>query len=219
SGYGLYGTTDGVYGTGVYGTASGEFGYGVYGSAYGYMGYAGYFYGEVQVTGYLSKGGGSFLIDHPLDPENKLLRHNFVESPENLLIYRGKTQLDTNGQAVVEMPEYFASLTKENEATVSLTSIGRPFPAGYEWQTGYTVFTVYGDPGREVSWVVYADRDDPVIHQLGRPVEEEKGADKVCDRGQLLYPTAYGYPETMGRDYKPPVEKEADMPDRDRDNK
>lgn len=53
-----------------------------------------------------------------------------------------------------------------------------------------------------MSWVVYADRDDPVIRKLARPVEEDKGPDnKYCDRGKLLYPEAYGYPETMGRDY------------------
>jgi hypothetical protein len=40
------------------------------------------------------------------------------------------------------------------------------------------------------------------MRQLARPVEEDKGPDnKYCDRGELLYPTAYGYPETMGRDY------------------
>ena len=51
--------------------------------------------------------------------------------------------------------------------------------------------------------MVMADRDDPVIHQLHRPVEEDKGPDnKLCDRGQLLYPTAYGYPESMGKDYQ-----------------
>ncbi|MBI3949509.1 MAG: hypothetical protein HY314_03535 [Acidobacteria bacterium] len=36
-------------------------------------GFAGNFGGRVQVTGNLSKGGGSFKIDHPLDPANKYL--------------------------------------------------------------------------------------------------------------------------------------------------
>ena len=36
-----------------------------------------------------------------------------------------------------------------------------------------------------------------------RPVEEEKTADsKLCERGRLLYPTAYGYPESMGAHYE-----------------
>jgi hypothetical protein len=36
-------------------------------------GLAGKFLGDVQVSGNLSKGGGSFKIDHPLDPENRHL--------------------------------------------------------------------------------------------------------------------------------------------------
>jgi hypothetical protein len=37
--------------------------------------------GDATVTGSLSKGGGSFRIDHPLDPAGKYLYHSFVESP------------------------------------------------------------------------------------------------------------------------------------------
>jgi len=45
-------------------------------------GLAGFFFGNVQVSGTLSKGAGAFKIDHPLDPENKYLSHSFVESPD-----------------------------------------------------------------------------------------------------------------------------------------
>ena len=166
----------------------------------------------MHVTGTLSKGGGSFVIDHPLDPENKLLRHNFVESPENLLIYRGKTKLNSNGEAIVELPDYFEALTKENEATVILTSIGKPFLTGYEWKNNYKSFKIYGEPEREVSWMVTADRDDPVIHELGRPVVEEKGQENpFCEKGKLLYPEAYGYPESSGRDYKEMIKMKEQM--------
>src|SRR5208282_1293487 len=34
-------------------------------------------------------GGGSFKIDHPLDPANKYLYHSFVESPDMMNIYNG----------------------------------------------------------------------------------------------------------------------------------
>ena len=191
-------------GAGAYGYSS--TGYGVHGESS--TGYAGYFTGNVHITGHLSKGTGTFLIDHPLDPENKVLRHSFVESPENLLIYRGKVGLDESGEAIVELPDYFKALAKEDEATVTLTSVGRPFLTGYEWVSGYVSFRLYGEPNREVSWVVYADRDDPVIHQLAQPVEEEKGPEsKVCDKGELIYPTAYGYSEEKGRDYKRPHKK------------
>ncbi|MCB2219860.1 MAG: hypothetical protein KQI35_05635 [Bacteroidetes bacterium] len=184
-------------GTGVYAVSATS--YGIFGQSS--SGWAGYFSGNVYVSGTLGKGAGSFIIDHPLDPENKLLRHNFVESPENLLIYRGKIQLDKNGQARVELPDYFVALSKENEATVYLTCIDVPFLTAYQWENNG--FIIIGEPDRSVSWVVYADRDDPVIHELGRPVEEEKGGDnKLCEKGKLLYPRAYGYPESSGRDYE-----------------
>ncbi|MEX2437117.1 MAG: hypothetical protein WD509_00885, partial [Candidatus Paceibacterota bacterium] len=32
--------------------------------------------GNVSVTGSVSKGSGTFVIDHPLDPEDKLLYHS-----------------------------------------------------------------------------------------------------------------------------------------------
>jgi hypothetical protein len=214
--YGVYGySTDcGVYG---YGAACGVFGYRHPGSSYGslgdsscgvygysdWSGYAGYFDGDVHIDGTLTGGKSAIIIDHPLDPENKLLRHNFVESPENLLIYHGKIRLDGRGEAEVEMPDYFPALTREDEASIHLTPAGKPFLAGAEWNAGSQSFTVYGPADREVFWEVLANRDDPVIQQLGRPVEQDKGPEnKFCDRGELLYPTAYGYPESMGKGYK-----------------
>ncbi|MCD6595552.1 hypothetical protein J7L68_07755, partial [bacterium] len=165
--------------------------------------WAGYFNGDVNITGSLSKGAGSFLIDHPLDPLNKTLRHNFVESPENLCLYRGKMTLDSDGTATITMPDYFAALTKENEATVILTPIGRtPFLASYEWNNDFTSFTIYGKPNGSVSYQVLADRDDPVMHELYHPVEEEKGTGNGWTPGKLLYPTAYGYPKEMGQEYE-----------------
>jgi len=101
------------------------------------------------------------------------------------------------------MPRHFKALAKEDEATVTLTPIGHPFLTGYKWLSDQSGFQAYGDPGRMVSWVVYADRDDPVVRQLARPVEEDKGPDnKLCNRGELLYPTAYGYPESRGKNYR-----------------
>ncbi|HEY3242950.1 MAG TPA: hypothetical protein VGM03_06310, partial [Phycisphaerae bacterium] len=83
--------------TGVTGISYSSGGYGVYGLTYDTSGvtyaiygqsngnpngWAGYFSGNVNVTGTLSKGFGTFKIDHPLDPENKYLYHSFVESPD-----------------------------------------------------------------------------------------------------------------------------------------
>jgi len=62
--------------------------------------------GNFQITGTVSKGGGTFLIDHPLDPLNKNLRHGFVEAPEYVNIYRGEVRL-VNGRATVNIDEHF----------------------------------------------------------------------------------------------------------------
>jgi hypothetical protein len=190
---------------GVYGLATATTGtnYGLRAMSWSSSGYAGYFDGDVHVAGNLSKSSGTFLIDHPLDPENRLLRHNFVESPENLLIYRGVVQLDAQGEASVELPNYFIALAVEGDASIQLTPLRVPFVTAYEWGSGFDQFTIRGESNREVSWMVLAERDDPVIRRLARPVEEEKGPDnKYCDRGKLLDPVAYGYPESMGRDYE-----------------
>ncbi|HEX8696573.1 MAG TPA: DUF6519 domain-containing protein [Longimicrobium sp.] len=193
---------------GVIGQANGDGGtnYGVYGQAYGAGGavnWAGYFQGNVHVTGTLSKGAGSFLIDHPLDPENRVLRHNFVESPEYLCLYRGKVTLGKDGAATVAMPEYFKALTDEAGATVQLTPIGaRPFLASYEWSRGNDAIIIHGDPGADVSWLVIADRDDPAIKVLRQPVEEAKDGSQFA-AGEYLYPDAY--PRRKGKRPASPV--------------
>lgn len=64
--------------------------------------------GSVAVIGALSKGSGSFRIDHPL-PEKEAthqLVHSFIEGPQVDLIYRGKTKL-VNGTAQVNIDEHF----------------------------------------------------------------------------------------------------------------
>ena len=70
-------------------------------------GIAGIFEGSVDVGGNLSKSGGSFKIDDPLDPEDKYLYHSFVESPDMMNIYNGNVVTDGSGRAVVSFPPIF----------------------------------------------------------------------------------------------------------------
>lgn len=56
------------------------------------------FYNNLTVNGTVSKGGGSFKIDHPLDPTNKNLYHSFVESPDMMNVYNGNVILNGNGK-------------------------------------------------------------------------------------------------------------------------
>jgi hypothetical protein len=66
--------------------------------------YAGYFSGNINVTGSVSKGSGSFRIDHPLESKTDThhLVHSFVEAPQADNIYRGKVDL-VDGSATVNI--------------------------------------------------------------------------------------------------------------------
>ncbi|MHB8086583.1 MAG: hypothetical protein ACYDHZ_12245, partial [Dehalococcoidia bacterium] len=85
-------------------------GLGVFGFADNTTMWAGYFSGNVNVTGTLTSGVKDFRIDDPLDPANKYLVHSSVESPDMKNIYDGVAVLDNNGEAVVTLPAYFQAL-------------------------------------------------------------------------------------------------------------
>ena len=60
--------------------------------------------GDLSVYGMLSKGSGSFKIDHPLPSMSNThtLCHSFIEGPKADLIYRGKVNL-VNGSASINL--------------------------------------------------------------------------------------------------------------------
>ena len=60
--------------------------------------------GNLTITGALSKGSGSFKIDHPLESkaDTHHLVHSFVEAPQADNIYRGKVNL-VDGSATVNI--------------------------------------------------------------------------------------------------------------------
>jgi hypothetical protein len=155
-------------------------------------GLAGLFGGDVAVEGNLSKSGGSFKIDHPLDPANKYLYHSFVESPDMKNIYDGVANLDGNGEAVVEMPDWFGTLNKDFR--YQLTSIGAPGPNLYiaEEISGNHFKIAGGKPGARVSWQVTGVRQDAWANAHRIPVEEEKNA---RERGFYIHPELYGASE------------------------
>jgi hypothetical protein len=107
SGYGVNGCS--VRGVGLFGESFSRDG--VY--AESNSGYAAFLDGNVRITGSLQKAGGSFKIDHPLDPANKYLSHSFVESPDMKNVYDGVVILDYNGEAEIELPDWFGALNKD----------------------------------------------------------------------------------------------------------
>ena len=174
---------------GVYGISTGAAGinYGVYGKTNSPAGYAGYFEGNVKVTGTLSKGGGSFEIDHPLDPANKILRHSFVESPDMMNVYNGNIITDANGRAEVILPDYFEALNRDFR--YQLTVIGEFAQAIIAEKISENRFTIRTDkPDVEVSWQVTGIRKDPWAGENRIVVEEKKNNDL---QGHYLYPELY----------------------------
>ncbi len=201
---GVYGEANSASGVvcGVHGNAIGAgtgSRYGVYGIASGgASAYAGYFAGNVSVTGTLSKGGGSFKIDHPLDPENKYLYHSFVESPDMKNIYDGVVVAGSDGRATVTLPDWFDVLNMDFR--YQLTPIGGYAPLYIEQKIQNNQFVIAGaTPGMEVSWMVTGIRKDPFANAHRIPVEENKPPEEV---GTYLYPDLYSQPVTKGLDYK-----------------
>jgi len=78
---------------------------------------------KVTVTtgGTLTAATKNFRINHPLDPEHRLLIHACLEGPENAVYYRGQGRLE-GGLARVELPDYFEALARPEGRTVILTS-------------------------------------------------------------------------------------------------
>jgi hypothetical protein len=155
-------------------------------------GLAGFFQGSVQVVGTLSKSGGGFRIDHPLDSANKYMNHSFVESPEMKNVYDGVVVLEANGEAVVKLPDWFEAL---NEGfRYQLTPVGAPAPQLHiADEIAHAQFRIAGGvSGQRVCWQVTGARKDPWARAHPVVVEEPK-TDK--ERGRYLNPELFGQGE------------------------
>jgi hypothetical protein len=198
--FGMYARTDSPSGRALWGYASSGTGtpYAIAGGAWD-NGYAGYFVGRVNVSGNLTKGGGAFKIDHPLDPENQYLYHSFVESPDMKNVYDGMATLDGNGRAWVTLPDWFEALNRDFR--YQLTPVGAPGPNLHVAQEirDNRFEIAGGTPGMKVSWQVTGIRHDPYADANRIPVEEAKPA---SERGTYLYPQAYGQPDSKGVNYE-----------------
>ena len=150
----------------------------------------GYFEGDVTVNGSLSKGAGSFKIDHPLDPENKYLYHSFVESPDMMNIYNGNITTDQTGFATVTMPDWFDALNADFR--YQLTVIGSFAQAIISSKMEGNQFVIQTDkPQIEVSWQVTGIRHDAYAKANRIPVEQEK---EEQYQGQYIHYKAFGQP-------------------------
>lgn len=122
---------------------------------------------NVEVHGSLSKGSGSFRIDHPLPEMNEshYLQHSFVESPQADNIYRGKVDL-VAGQASINI-DTVAGMTDG-----TFTLLNREVQCFTSNETGWTavrgsvsgnILTIEAQDNTctdTISWLVVGERQD-----------------------------------------------------------
>jgi trimeric autotransporter adhesin len=143
--------------------------------------------GNLNVVGNLSKGGGSFKIDHPLDPAHKYLYHSFVESPDMMNIYNGNVVTDKRGVATVVLPDYFGALNRDFR--YQLTVMGQFAQAIVSKKIANNRFVIRSSkPQVEVSWQVTGIRQDAYANAYRIPVEEAKPPQQ---QGHYLHPELF----------------------------
>jgi hypothetical protein len=137
--------------------------------------------GDVSITGALSKGSGSFKIDHPLPSKNSThyLVHSFTESPQADLIYRGKVDL-VNGTATVNID----TVAGMSEGTFVL--LNRDIQCFTSNETGWTAVkgSVSGNTltitaqdntcDDTISWLVVGERQDQHMYDTSWTDENGK---------------------------------------------
>ena len=145
------------------------------------------FNSTVNVRGTLSKGSGSFVIDHPQDPANKILAHSFVESPDVKNLYDGIAKLDKNGEAVIMLPDYYDALNKDSR--YQFFALDEAMPDLYiKIEEKNNKFTIAGGtPGGRISWQITGIRHDAYILANPMRVEVPKGSDTFVKKGECIY--------------------------------
>jgi hypothetical protein len=136
--------------------------------------------GNVEISGSLSKGSGSFRIDHPLPQltETHQLVHSFVEAPKADLIYRGRVTL-VNGKAIVNIDE-IATMT-EGTFEVLCCDVQCFTTNESDWTpvrgsvTGniLTIESQDATAKSEISWMVIGERKDK--HMMDTDWTDENG--------------------------------------------
>ena len=121
--------------------------------------------GSANFSGAVSKGSGSFRIDHPLKPETHKLVHSFVEGPQADNIYRGKVEL-VDGTATVNI-DTVAGMTEGTFA-----ALNREIQCFTTNETGWTaikgsvtgnLLTIVAQDDTctdTISWLVIGERQD-----------------------------------------------------------
>lgn len=126
--------------------------------------------GAVTVAGSLSKGSGSFRIDHPLESmtETHQLVHSFVEAPQADLYYRGKIKL-VNGKGEANIDEVSTMTEGTFEALCREVQCFTTNESGWDLIKGKVIGNIIylesqnAKSTDEISWLVIGERKDKHI--------------------------------------------------------
>ena len=178
------------------GTTNGLGGVGTDALFYGQSGVGFYFYPNgalalsvsssgVAVAGALSKGSGSFRIEHPLPSKSAThqLVHSFIEGPKCDLIYRGKVDL-VDGKASVNIDTDSTMTEGTFEALCTTVQCFTSNESGWGAIRGKVIGNILTIEAQDststdnVSWMVIGERKDKHILDTdwtdsnGRPIVE-----------------------------------------------
>jgi len=146
--------------------------------------------GNLTASGGITGASKNFRIDHPLDPADKYLNHTSIESSEMLNLYTGNVTTDSQGEATVQLPEWFEVLN--TDFRYQLTVIGQFAQAIIGRKIENNRFEIRTSaPNVEVSWQVTGVRQDAYAKANPLVVEQEKEAGL---RGYYIHPEFYGAP-------------------------
>jgi len=136
---------------------------------------------KLHVNGSVSKGSGSFVIDHPLS-ETKNLVHSFIEGPRADLIYRGTVSL-IDGSAIVNLDEEYELIPGTWKALcrnpqVWISNIDGWTNCRGTVEDGILIIEAQTASNESVNWLVIAERQDKHMYDTewtddnGRPILE-----------------------------------------------
>lgn len=146
------------------------------------------FTGDVSVSGTLFAGAKQFVIDHPLDPDNRVLAHASIESSERAVVYSGMVGCDADGNATVTLPDWLQALA--TDFRYQLTCVGSHAPVYVARPVEDNAFAIAGGTaGLTVSWQLTGVRHDPWARHHDLVVEQDKDE---RERGFYQHPEAYG---------------------------
>ena len=185
----MNGISSATDGTGVYGHATaGTVAKGVHGECAPANGWAGYFDGDVFVSGDLDMTTAAVAVDHPDDPGGQWYRRALVGAFEEVTVISGNARTGAGGRVAVRVSDLFARMHKDFR--YQLTPLGETSKLFVSRQLTGGRFTIQADrAGLDVSWQITGVRNDPAAKRFAVTSRKTGG-----QRGRYVAPELYGQP-------------------------